>query len=173
MGRRGQDQKPVEPNKESRYNVTKEVLQQEMYAAMSNPEKEKKLARFLEADFEATQTETSRVLYYLEQKRSEIFESKELYMALDIDLELSTYFSEPLKEYEYTIEYKTISKLSEEEALAYIAKKYNTNKDPDVDIKTILDRKLKYHKEMVKFLKSINQTRARKLIDFLYEARNS
>ena len=108
-------------------------------------------------------------LIILSINKAEVFDSKEFILGPDIDLEISTYFSEPVA----FLEYKLFGKVNEEDGLSLIAKTYGVSKDPDIDVKTVLERKLRYHKEMVKFLKSIHQTRARKLIDFLHEARNS
>ena len=136
---------------------------------MSLNEKEKKLAKYIENEFQNIQLDPSRILNFLEHKKVEVFDSKEFILGQDIDFEISTYFSEPVA----FLEYNLLGKMNEEDGLSMITKTYGVIKDPDIDAKTILERKLRYHKEMVKFLKSIHQTRARKLIDLLHEARNS
>lgn len=105
--------------------------------------------------------------------KGDIFESRELVQGEDIDFELTSFFSEPVNPIEFKLLHKMVGKNGEEEAISIINKSYSIKTDPDIDLKTILDRKAKYHKEMVKFFKAVQQTRPRKLEDFLNETRIS
>ena len=54
--------------KEIRYNLTKEILMSEQFGGMSVSEKEKKLAKYIETEFQNMQIDHSRILNYLEHK---------------------------------------------------------------------------------------------------------
>lgn len=160
-------------NSHSRHGITKEQLTNEQYSCFSTSDKIKKLSNYIEADFQNTEIDHTRIVSFLETRKSELFDSRELQRGSDIDYEIYSFFTEPEIALEFNVIHKTLGKNPEEEAIVFLNKTYNIKHDPDLDLKIILDRKTKYHKEMVKFFKLLQQTRARKLTDFLVESRNS
>ena len=172
MGRRKTIEFKVD-NSECKLNSTREQFENEQYSHFSNLDKVRKLMWFIENDFQNVEIENSRVLSFLESKKGEIFDSRDISRMAEIDYEVSSFFTEAVEPMDFEVIHNTLGRNPEEEGLNVINRQYSVKNDTDIDIKTILDRKTKYHKEMVKFFKLIQQTRARKLEDFLIEARNS
>jgi hypothetical protein len=110
---------------------------------------------------------------FLRANKSDFFDGREINLTAEIDYEISTFFAEPIHPTDFEVMHTGLGKNADEEGYAQIMKNYGVKNDPDIDIRIILERKTKYHKDMVKFYKSVQQTRARKLQDFLIEARNS
>ena len=174
LGRRKTNELKLD-TRASFYNITKEQIEGEQYSGFSDSDKEKKLSNFIENDFKNAEIDYTRLGAFLsESKFSDIFDIKEVTQGSEIDYEVSTFYSEPAENIEYSVIHKLLSsKNQEEEAIVLLNKTYKLTQDSDLDLKTVLERKTKYHKEMIKFYKLIQQTRAKKLIDFLNESRDS
>lgn len=174
LGRRKTNELKLD-SRTSFYNITKEQIEAEQYSCFTDSDKEKKLYNFIENDFKNAEIDYTRLgLFLNDSKFSDIFDVKEVSQGAEIDYEISTFYSEPAENIEYSVIHKSLtSKNQEEEAILLLNKTYKLTQDPDLDLKTILERKTKYHKEMVKFYKLIQQTRAKKLADFLNESRDS
>ena len=117
--------------------------------------KKNKLAYFLENDFKNAEIDFIRLGTFLsDSKFSDIFDVKEVVQGVDIDYEISTFYSEPAEDIEFNVLHKLCtSKNQEEEAIVMINKMYKLNQDPDLELKTLLERKSKYHTRNFRLIK--------------------